>query len=192
MRFNTQDQEALRILGFTVATTRDGEVAFLEGEMRISIIRGAGRLSMAITLPGGGEIAAIIPPQYCSKRPSLISGHCRPRTAPAPAQPSATLPQGAAPAPASAAAQRWASSNCKSPVLRSPMGAWTLPRRARSSSAAASGAARDNGASAARRATWRRRWSGWKSASRDMAASRTCGAHIPAEAASVFCEHAHG
>jgi hypothetical protein len=62
MRFNTQDQEALRILGFTVATTRDGEVAFLEGEMRISIIRGAGRLSMAITLPGGGEIAAIIPP----------------------------------------------------------------------------------------------------------------------------------
>ena len=62
MRFNTQDQEALRILGFTVATTRDGEVAFLECEMRISIIRGAGRLSMAITLPGGGEISAIIPP----------------------------------------------------------------------------------------------------------------------------------
>ncbi len=39
MRFNAQDKEALRILGFTIALNRDADVATLEGEMKIVIIR---------------------------------------------------------------------------------------------------------------------------------------------------------
>jgi hypothetical protein len=61
MRFNAQDKEALRILGFTIAINRDADVATLEGEMKIVIIRATkgDRLSIATTLPGGGEITAI-------------------------------------------------------------------------------------------------------------------------------------
>jgi hypothetical protein len=62
MRFDAQDEEALRILGFIIAIDSNTEVAILKGEMTISIIRNAqGDFSLAITLPGGREIAAMIP-----------------------------------------------------------------------------------------------------------------------------------
>jgi hypothetical protein len=62
MPFDEHDQQALRILGFTIAVTAGGEFAKLEGEMKIYITRsGDDRLTLAIRLPRGGEIAAIIP-----------------------------------------------------------------------------------------------------------------------------------
>jgi hypothetical protein len=63
MPFDEHDQEALRILGFAITVSPlGGELAVLKGKMKIYIKRsGDDRLSLAIRLPGGGEIAAIIP-----------------------------------------------------------------------------------------------------------------------------------
>lgn len=62
MPFDEQDQEALRILGFTIVVDPDGEGAVVKGETKIEIYRhGEDRLDLVITLPSGAEIAAIIP-----------------------------------------------------------------------------------------------------------------------------------
>jgi hypothetical protein len=43
--------------------TRDGELAVLAGSMKIELhrTRGSDQLTLAVTLPGGGEIVAFIP-----------------------------------------------------------------------------------------------------------------------------------
>jgi hypothetical protein len=76
MRFEAQDNEALRILGFTIVVDSKTEVAILKGEMTISINRNAqgDRLSIAITLPGGGEIAAMIPRALLHEAARLTRG----------------------------------------------------------------------------------------------------------------------
>ena len=73
MPFDEHDQQALRILGFTIAVTAGGEFAKLEGEMKIYITRsGDDRLSLAIRLPRGGENTDSCAHAPCSEQDSHI------------------------------------------------------------------------------------------------------------------------
>ena len=59
--FDEQDEEALRTLGFTISVTRDGEFAMVKGVMTVGVnLTINERLVLAITLPNGREIAALI------------------------------------------------------------------------------------------------------------------------------------
>jgi hypothetical protein len=62
LKFDEQDQKALRILGFSIDNTPNGELAELRGEMKLEIWRSDNdQLALMITLPAGGEITAMIP-----------------------------------------------------------------------------------------------------------------------------------
>jgi len=62
MAFDEHDQEALRILGFTIATHPGGfEMATLRGEMTIEITQGGDdQLALVIKLPVGHEFCALV------------------------------------------------------------------------------------------------------------------------------------
>jgi hypothetical protein len=62
--FDELDQAGLRVLGFTIDVTRDGELAFVAGQMQILLHRsgiGADLLTLIITLPNGREFVAHAP-----------------------------------------------------------------------------------------------------------------------------------
>jgi len=60
-QFDEEDQEALRILGFTITIMPgESEMAALSGDMQVAIQRsGEDQLALVITLPNGREIAAL-------------------------------------------------------------------------------------------------------------------------------------
>ena len=57
--FDELDQAGLRVLGFTIDVTRDGELAFVAGQMQVLLHRsdksGEDWLTLIITLPNGRE-----------------------------------------------------------------------------------------------------------------------------------------
>ena len=64
--FDELDQAGLRFLGFTIDVTRDGELAFVAGQMQVLLHRsgasiGADQLTLIITLPNGREFVAHAP-----------------------------------------------------------------------------------------------------------------------------------
>ena len=66
MTFDDQDKAALHALDdFTISDDGNGESATLAGEMKVEIVRpahdGGRQLWLTITLPGGDEIAVIMP-----------------------------------------------------------------------------------------------------------------------------------
>jgi len=82
MAFDEQDQEALRILGFTIAFHRGGfEMATLRGEMTIEITQGGDdQLALVIKLPVGHEFCALVRRGICTNRRKRRSAHDRART----------------------------------------------------------------------------------------------------------------
>ena len=62
--FDELDQAGLRVLGFTIDVTRDGELAFVAGQMQVLLHRSgicADQLTLIITLPNGREFVAHAP-----------------------------------------------------------------------------------------------------------------------------------
>ena len=63
--FDELDQAGLRVLGFTIDVTRDGELAFVAGQMQVLLHRsdksGEDWLTLIITLPNGREFVAHAP-----------------------------------------------------------------------------------------------------------------------------------
>jgi hypothetical protein len=62
--FEQLDTEALRILGFTISVTRDGELAAVKGEMKAEIYRSGDELDqfvLVVTLPCGEGFVATLP-----------------------------------------------------------------------------------------------------------------------------------
>ena len=62
--FDELDQAGLRVLGFTIDVTRDGELAFVAGQVQVLLHRSgicADQLTLIITLPNGREFVAHAP-----------------------------------------------------------------------------------------------------------------------------------